>query len=164
MRSKQNMRTTLFFAAFALVTALPGVTAETALVAQAHAAIDANHPDVAVALLRSALAQSPNDSNVHYLLGVAYGDLAEKANVFRQPSLARHSRDEFERAVQLDPDNLDARYALVEYYTLAPGFLGGNNQKALAEAAEIRARNAAFGNRAIAFINSGGIVPSVASR
>jgi tetratricopeptide (TPR) repeat protein len=158
------MRSTLLFAAFALAIALPGMTAEAPVVAQAHAAIDANHPDVAVPLLRSALAQSPNDSHAHYLLGVAYGDLAEKANVFRQASLARHSRDEFERAVQIDPDNLDARYALVQYYTLAPGFLGGSKQKAFAEAAEIRARNAALGNRAIAFINSGGKIPSVASR
>jgi hypothetical protein len=35
-----------------------------------------------------------------------------------------------ERAVELGPTNIDALSDMVEYYTRAPGFLGGDDEKA----------------------------------
>jgi tetratricopeptide (TPR) repeat protein len=140
-------------AAFLLAAPL---VAQTTLVDQARVALDRKDAKAAVSLLEKSIAQDPGAADAHYLLGVAYGNLAEKANIFRQSSLARHARDEFERAVRLDPNHLDARFALVEYYTLAPSFFGGNQQKALEQASEIRRRDAPTGERAFEFINSGG--------
>jgi tetratricopeptide (TPR) repeat protein len=134
-----------------LVLAAP-LAAQTALVEEGRAAIDRNDPQAALPVLQRAVAQDPNNANAHYLLGVAYGNLAKKANVFRRTSLARHTRDELEHAVELDPNHLEARWGLVQYYALAPGYLGGSEQKARQQAEEIGKRDASFGKRALDFI------------
>jgi tetratricopeptide (TPR) repeat protein len=129
------------------------LAAQTSLVAEGRAALDRRDPQTAVILLEKAVAQNRANAATHYLLGVAYGTLAEKADVFRRASLARHTRDEFERAVRIDPDNLDARFALVEFYSMAPRFLGGSRQKALQQAEEIRKRDPKAGESAFAFLD-----------
>jgi tetratricopeptide (TPR) repeat protein len=68
----------------------------------------------------------------------ALGRKAEKASFLRAPFFARKSRDAFQRAVELDPDNLDARDDLLSYYLEAPGFLGGGKDKALALVEQIK--------------------------
>lgn len=78
-------------------------------------------------------------------LGRAYGDQALRANKLRQAMLARKTKAAFERAVALDADNLDARSYLVDYYQLAPGFMGGSEAKATEQMEAIRARNAYVG-------------------
>lgn len=75
-------------------------------------------------------------------LGRAYGDQAQRANKLKQPFLAKKTKAAFERAVALDGDNLDARGYLVDYYQLAPGFMGGSESKASEQVEAIRARNA----------------------
>ena len=77
----------------------------------------------------------------HFYLGQAYGAQAQRANVFKQASLARKTKAEFDRAVQLDPDYVDAREGLMQYYLQAPGFMGGSQEKAREQAGEIRKRN-----------------------
>jgi tetratricopeptide (TPR) repeat protein len=135
-----------------LAVALP-LAAQPALVDRVHAALDRDDPKTAADLLEPAVTQTPDDAQLHYLLGVAYGEMAEKASVFRQPGLARKTRNEFERAVQLDPNLVDARWSLVQYYTLAPRFLGGGDEKAVDQAREIARRNPVYGHRAMAFID-----------
>ncbi len=140
----------MFTLAFVLL-ALP-FAAQITLLEEGRVAIDRDDPQAAVRVLQRAVAETPINAEAHYLLGVAYGNLAQKANRFRQPSLARHTRDEFERAVQFDPNHLEARWALVQYYTRAPGYLGGSEQKARQQAEEISKRDASFGQRAFDFI------------
>jgi len=81
-------------------------------------------------------------STYHFYLGRAYGAQAQRANVLKQASLARKTKGEFDRAVQLDPENLDAREGLMEYYAQAPGIMGGSMERAQGQVAEIRKRNA----------------------
>jgi tetratricopeptide (TPR) repeat protein len=81
----------------------------------------------------------------HFYLGRAYGAQAQRASIFGKPSLARKTKNEFDRAVQLDPEYLDVREGLVEYYTQAPGFLGGSKEKARAQIEEIRRRDTWWG-------------------
>ena len=135
----------------AVLIAAP-LAAQTTLVEQGRAALDRKDPQAAMNLLQKAVAQTPQDAQAHYFLGVAYGTLAEKANVFRQAALARHTRDEFERAVRADPNHVDARFGLVQYYCVAPALLGGDERKALQQAEEIRKRDALTAHRAFAFI------------
>ena len=45
--------------------------------------------------------------------------------MFTATGLASKARQNFERAVQLDPQNREALSDLFEYYLEAPGFLGG---------------------------------------
>lgn len=98
--------------------------------------------------LEKAVAKAPNSATYHFWLGQAYGTQAQKASLFGQASLAKKTQAEFERAVQLDPNNLDAREGLLEYYLLAPGIMGGSDDKALAQATEIRKRDAFEGHKA----------------
>jgi Tfp pilus assembly protein PilF len=127
-------------------------SAQTTLIDQGRAALLRNDAETAVNLLEKAVAQSPNNAEAHHLLGDAYGTLAEHASIFKMPGLARKAHAEFERAVQLDPNYLDARFALIEFYMLAPGFLGGSEEKAIAQANEIKKRDAIDGHRAFALI------------
>jgi len=70
--------------------------------------------------------------------------------MFKAASMAGKVRDEFAKAVQLDPNLLDARFGLMEFYLRAPGFMGGDEGKAREQANEIRKRDAFSGHRAFA--------------
>lgn len=77
----------------------------------------------------------------HMWLGRAYGREAQQASIFRKPSLAGKTKSAFERAVSLDPDNVDARLYLLEFYRRAPGIVGGSMKKAREQAEEVKKRN-----------------------
>ncbi len=77
-----------------------------------------------------AVQANPRSSEYHHWLGKAYGRRAETASIFTAPGLAGKTRDEFETAVELDPNNLEAINDLFEYYLEAPGLLGGGLDKA----------------------------------
>jgi tetratricopeptide (TPR) repeat protein len=94
--------------------------------------------DQAAALFEQAVAQSPKSAEAHYRLGSAYGAQAQKASIFSQASLASKTRQELEQAVALDPNHVEARFALVQFYVLAPGIIGGSYDKAFAQVDEKR--------------------------
>ena len=109
-------------------------------------------PEMAVAALEKAVALSPNDSRFHHRLGDAYGRSAQKAGVFSKMGLAGKCRTAYEKAVELDPKNLDARSSLMNYYQQAPGIAGGSKDKALGQAQEIKKLDAARGRQALASV------------
>jgi tetratricopeptide (TPR) repeat protein len=109
-----------------------------------------NDPGKAAPFFEQAVKLEPGSSTYHDWLGRAYGRQAQRANPLRQAGLARATRREFERAVDLDPNNLDAREDVIEYYLEAPGFLGGSVDKARSEAAAIAQRNPRRGHLAYA--------------
>lgn len=67
-------------------------------------------------------------------MGRAYGEKAEHSSWFTAIGLAKKAHSAFEKAVDLDPRNIEARSDLSEYYIEAPGFLGGGTEKAAAQA------------------------------
>ncbi len=81
-------------------------------------------------------------------LGRALATQAIRGSLVKRAALAGRIRRAFARAVELDPADLRARYALVEFYLIAPGFLGGSVPRARAEAEEIRWRDPLRGHRA----------------
>jgi tetratricopeptide (TPR) repeat protein len=87
--------------------------------------------------LEKALAAEPHESAHALWLGRAYGRRAESASLFTAPGLASKAHQYFERAVELDPRNLEALADLFDYYLQAPGFLGGGMEKAQRAAAQI---------------------------
>jgi Tfp pilus assembly protein PilF len=125
---------------------------QTTLLDQGRAAMQRNDYETAANLLEKAVAQSPNNAEAHFLLGEAYGTLAQNANIFRQATLASKTHREFARAVELDPNNLDGRWGLIEFYMMAPGFMGGDEKKAFEQAGEIKKRDAMRGHQAFAYI------------
>src|SRR5580658_2410631 len=91
----------------------------------------------ATEVLEKAVAANPDNSECALWLGRAYGRRAETSNPISAPGQASKARQFFEKAVQLDPRNLDALADLLDYYLEAPGFLGGGFDKAQATAAQI---------------------------
>lgn len=99
--------------------------------------------DAAIENGQRAVALQPNNSAYRLWLGRAYGRKAEHVIFFRAAGLARKVRQEFERAVQLDPASVAARSDLAEFYLEAPGIMGGGRDKARAQIAEIEKRDPA---------------------
>jgi tetratricopeptide (TPR) repeat protein len=60
------------------------------------------------------------------------GLIADSIHSIKAYGLAKKVRNEFERAVQLDSKNADALSDLGEFYTAAPGIVGGGKDKARA--------------------------------
>jgi tetratricopeptide (TPR) repeat protein len=90
--------------------------------------------DNALHMAEKSVELAPKNSNYHLWLGRAAGRKAEIANPFAAWGLARRVRSEFERAVELDGNNMPARSDLAEYYMEAPGFLGGDKKRAREQA------------------------------
>jgi tetratricopeptide (TPR) repeat protein len=86
--------------------------------------------DDAIRECETAVRLMPLDSGYHLWLGRAYGEKADKIHSIKAYGLAKKVRDEFERAVQLDSANVDALSDLGEFYTAAPGIVGGGKKKA----------------------------------
>ncbi|HEX6161291.1 MAG TPA: tetratricopeptide repeat protein, partial [Thermoanaerobaculia bacterium] len=70
----------------------------------------------------------------------------------QQPGLAKKTLAAYEKAVQLDPNNIEARFGLIDYYLRAPAAMGGSHEKAMQQAAAIRKRESLAGHRAYARI------------
>jgi tetratricopeptide (TPR) repeat protein len=91
--------------------------------------------DRAVTNCEKAVGLESKSSLYHHWLGRAYGEKADHSSFFTAAGLAKKVRTEFERAVELNPDNLEARLDLAEFYLEAPGMVGGGVDKARAQAA-----------------------------
>jgi tetratricopeptide (TPR) repeat protein len=90
--------------------------------------------DNAISHNQRALKLQPNSSELHSWMGRAYGEKADSVGIFGAATLARKTKSEFEKAVQLNPSASQARLDLAEYYIEAPGFMGGGMDKARAQA------------------------------
>ena len=99
--------------------------------------------DRAESSCRKAASLDPGNSRFHLWLGRVYGEKADRANFLAAASLAGKVRGEFERAVQLNPKDVDVRLDLAEFYLAAPGIVGGGEQKARDQARSIAAVNPA---------------------
>ena len=89
------------------------------------------------------------NAECHAWLGNALGMAAQHTSKFKLPFLAKRTKREFDRAVELDPNNLDGRMGELQFYVFAPGMFGGSVDKAREQAAEIEKFNKLRG--AIAF-------------
>ncbi|MBL9214053.1 MAG: tetratricopeptide repeat protein [Opitutaceae bacterium] len=88
--------------------------------------------------LERAVALAPTNSRMQHRLGDAYGRAAQKAGLFAKLGWAAKCLAAYERAVALDPANVDARFSLMGFYLQAPALAGGSPEKALAQAAAIK--------------------------
>jgi tetratricopeptide (TPR) repeat protein len=141
-------------------------SAEAQAAFDALARVDPNNPEIpyylgrlalqrddyekAVVLLEQAVTLAPNESRFQHRLGDAYGRAAQKGSLFSQMSLAKKCREAYEKAVELDLKNIDARFGLMEFYQQAPGMVGGGLDKAHLQADEIKKLDAVRGHRAMA--------------
>lgn len=80
--------------------------------------------------LERAIAEDPKNSDYYDWLGKVYGKRAETSSILTAWSYAPKCRKNFERAIELDPKNLEAIDDLFEYSIDAPGLVGGGLDKA----------------------------------
>ena len=99
-----------------------------------------------------AATNAPASSDNQMWLGQAYGFKASHANPLSALSLAIKVRVAFERAVQLDPENLHALNDLGEFYVAAPGLVGGGLDKAQALAIRMQTHFPSQAHRLLALI------------
>ncbi len=110
---------------------------------EAHALLGRVHmakedPEVAVKACEKAVELAPTNGELRRQLGDAYGFAAQKAGVLSKMSWAKKCRLAYEKAIELEPSNLNARTSLMTYYQQAPALVGGGMDKAYAQAAEIK--------------------------
>ncbi len=133
------------------LAAFSALAADTELAA-GRVALDRGDLEQAVAQLEKAVAGAPNSSAAHYYLGVAYARKGQKAGLFTGMASFKKAKEEWLRSVELDPNSVNARFRLIEFYTAAPGIAGGSEEKAMEHAAEIKKGDALDGRRAYARI------------
>jgi len=106
--------------------------------------------DAAEEQLEKAVELADNKAEYHFSLGNLYGIQAQNANVFSKMSYAGKVKREFLRAVELAPDHVGYRSALMSYYLMAPGIAGGSVSKAQEQASAILGLDPFEGHMALA--------------
>jgi tetratricopeptide (TPR) repeat protein len=79
----------------------------------------------------------PHIAMYHLWFGRTLGEVADRASFLSAYGLAKRARTEFEQAVQLDPHNAEALADLGEFYSSAPGVVGGGMDKAVGVADQL---------------------------
>lgn len=114
----------------------------------ARARLQADRAESAIEAAETAIEIAPNNSLGYFWLGNAYGSRIGQVGMFSKMTMAPKLRDAFEKTVKLDPNNLDAREALIQFYLQAPSAMGGGKEKANLQANEIAKRDVARGHLA----------------
>ena len=116
--------------------------------AQGQSELQARHYPQAAAWLERAIALDGTQATYYLWLGRTYGYQAQHAPAGAQFFLARKVRTCLEKAVELNPELVEARVDLLSFYLQAPSLVGGGVEKAKLQAAEIAKRDPAQGKRA----------------
>jgi tetratricopeptide (TPR) repeat protein len=127
-------------------------------------AITRGEPGKAAGYLEKAVALKPTDADYHYQCANAYFLATAGSGMFKAMSMARKGKAELERAIQLDPNLVPARFALLEFYAGAPAIAGGSESAAMEQATEIRKRDPIDGHRAFARIHTAAKKPDLARK
>lgn len=108
--------------------------------------------DAAIKLAEKCVAAHPRNAECHDSLGGMLGTRAIRKGIMASLGSAGTIRDAFKTAVELDPQNMAARFHLLQYYVQAPGIVGGSTDKAKALAADTAKLNVEGGKMLSAVI------------
>ncbi len=81
----------------------------------------------------------PNVAAYHYKYGGVAGMIAKDSNKFVALGMISDIRTSFEKAIQLEPKHIEARWALIELNLELPAIVGGSESKAIKYANELLA-------------------------
>jgi tetratricopeptide (TPR) repeat protein len=79
----------------------------------------------------------PTQANYWYKYGGSLGMKASQNKSFESLKMVYSAEDAFKKAIALDPNHIEARYALITLNLRLPGFLGGSEKKAQKYANEL---------------------------
>ncbi len=121
-----------------------------ALLCQLYGSIDRR--DAAVSECEAASAAAPSNSDYALELARAYGEKAGHSGALTGMRMVGKIRANFERAVQLDGNSVDALSDLGQFYVEAPGIAGGGIDKARPIVARLQVLSPARAHRLAAMI------------
>jgi tetratricopeptide (TPR) repeat protein len=98
--------------------------------------------------------REPHSAAAAYWLGASAGQLAMRSGLFKAMGLAGEVKDALEKAVELDPSNVKAHFALMQFHLSAPGMMGGDKDEVKRIAGRIAALSPAAGHRAQAVLRA----------
>ena len=75
--------------------------------------------------------EDDSNANYHFKAGGAMGMKALESSRIRALGYIGSIRKHFEKAAELDPQHIEVRWALVEFYIQIPGIIGGSEKKAI---------------------------------
>jgi len=126
------------------ITRLVAAEDTSALYRQAQELMRREQFAAAIPILEKCVAAEPRNSKFHQWLGRALGLEAARNGIVSGAMSVRKVRAELEKAIELDPLNLEARQDIAIMYRAIPGFLGGSNAKAAEQIAFIRRHDPAL--------------------
>jgi tetratricopeptide (TPR) repeat protein len=103
-------------------------------------ALERGDVDGAVDWFKRATKLDADESEYHLWLGRALSVKIQSVSFFEKGGIANRMLDAFETAVELDPESIEARAGLAQYYLSAPAIAGGSISKAKKQAEEIKKR------------------------
>jgi tetratricopeptide (TPR) repeat protein len=104
-------------------------------------ALESGEIDTGVKQLEKAVELDGANSEYHLRLGIAYSVKIQEVSFFEKGQLAPKIKSEFEKAVETDPENMDARMGLAQFYLNAPPIAGGSTEKAMEQIEVIKKQN-----------------------
>ncbi|MCZ6876183.1 MAG: tetratricopeptide repeat protein [bacterium] len=90
--------------------------------------------DKAVEHCKAAVKIQKQNAEHHFCLGLSYGKKAQRGSFLAKAFLAPRIKKSFKQTVALDPNHIQARVGLANFYIRAPALLGGNLDKAYEQA------------------------------
>ena len=97
--------------------------------------------DTAISLYKSLVQKYPDTADYNFKYGAALGMKALSVSKLQSVIYVSDIKTYLEKAVELDPEHVEARRVLVELYVLLPGILGGSISKAKTYADELKDLN-----------------------
>ncbi|PAM94314.1 hypothetical protein B4N84_14705 [Flavobacterium sp. IR1] len=79
----------------------------------------------------------PSEADYFYKYGGCLAMRAMEVNKLKAFGMVDDMKQAFEKAIELNPKHVPARWALIEIYLLLPGFLGGSESKAVSYSKEL---------------------------
>ena len=102
-------------------------------------AVDQRDWEKAISCYKTILDADPTNADYHFKYGGAIGFKALNIGKINAFFLVDDIRDNFLEAARLDPNHLEVRWALVEFYVHLPSIIGGGTKKALRYSKELYA-------------------------
>lgn len=93
--------------------------------------------DKAIDSYESLLEYKPNNANYLFKYGGVTAMKAKYGNKLQALGLIGDAKEALQKSAELDPNHIDVRWALVEFYMQLPGILGGSKSKSLNYAKEL---------------------------
>ena len=87
--------------------------------------------DKAIGYYKKLKQLKPSEADYHFKYGGVLGMKAKDSNKFKALGMIDEVKSSFEKAISLNPKNIESRWALIELYIQLPGIVGGSESKAI---------------------------------